>query len=297
MRETDDQKSLKQKRKEEGRQRARQIAVERQKTKGSKSSPSLTPKPRTRHGARNQHRHKIFARWLLDRFPQLRRQGCSGRWKEDAPVVTATVRECDDRGTVEYKHVLDVACGKGELSARLAMCHSLSVVSVDPREADFAKCYEDLVVPKLPKKWQERIEGRREEDPQFVRREMNRRVSQMVTCFDDHSVENCEELQRAIEGSCLIIGLHADNATEAIVTAALEYRKPFVVVPCCVFPRLFCSRVIKGPDGREIPVRTHPQFCQYLLRKDPRLVMETLPFEGRNIAIWWDGDRSASNKY
>ena len=40
---------------------------------------------------------------------------------------------------------------------------------------------------------------------------------------------------------------------------------------------------------KRVTVRTHDQFCKYLLAKDPRFVMETLPFEGRNIAIWWDG--------
>jgi len=34
---------------------------------------------------------------------------------------------------------------------------------------------------------------------------------------------------------------------EAIVDAALLYRKPFVVVPCCVFPNLLCERYITAP--------------------------------------------------
>ena len=59
-------------------------------------------------------------------------------------------------------------------------------------------------------------------------------------------------------------------------------RKPFVVVPCCVFPNLFRSRYLEGR-----PVRSYEQFCQYLYEKDPRLNKEVLPFEGRNIAIWW----------
>ena len=38
-----------------------------------------------------------------------------------------------------------------------------------------------------------------------------------------------------------------------------------------------------------VPVRNHEQFCRYLALKDSHFVVETLPFEGRNIAIWWDG--------
>ena len=42
-------------------------------------------------------------------------------------------------------------------------------------------------------------------------------------------------------------------------------------------------------DGTSVKVRSYEQFCRYLVQKDERFVMETLPFEGRNIAIWWDG--------
>jgi len=85
-----------------------------------------------------------------------------------------------------------------------------------------------------------------------------------------------------------------DGATEAIVDCALKYQKPFVVVPCCVFPNFFPMRTISvdledGNPPQITPVRTWEQFCTYLLRKDPRFVREELPFEGRNIAIWWDG--------
>ena len=32
------------------------------------------------------------------------------------------------------------------------------------------------------------------------------------------------------------------------------------------------------------------QFCQFLFQKHAGFRLETLPFEGRNIAIWWDGE-------
>ena len=37
-----------------------------------------------------------------------------------------------------------------------------------------------------------------------------------------------------------------------------------------------------------VPVRSHGQFCRYLASRDSNFVVETLPFEGRNTAIWWD---------
>jgi hypothetical protein len=235
-------------------------------TKDEKSPPTTKGQARNsdrkRHGARNQHRHKSFVKWLLDTFPQIEQD--------------------------ETKHVLDVAGGKGEVSARLTMCHLQQVIMVDPRPADIANCYETLVLPKIPNKWQHRIEAKRVENPNFVQETVDSRFRQLVTMFDDYSIATSKELQEAIKGASVILGLHADGATEAIVNAALEYQKPFVVVPCCVFPNLFTERRVEE-DGKLVPVRSQDQFCKYLAEKDPRFQMEILPFKGRNLAIWWDG--------
>ena len=286
--------SIKQKNKEQGRLRARELAVAKQ------SQPTTTS---TRHGARNQHRHKHFAKWILSVFPHV-------------------LEECNDNdlnldsSTRTQKHILDVAGGKGELSARLTLCHSLYVVMVDPRRADVASVYMKDVVPKLPQKWQASVQKRIHDNPMFVQDLLRRRYKQLVMPFDVSDPVLCrdnlhdakkqkesiqrnisDDLNQNIQNASLIIGLHSDGATEAIVDAALSYNKPFVVVPCCVFPNLFNNRFItvqehdKSGDLKEkqIPVRTHEQFCAYLLNKNPRFRKDVLPFEGRNIAIWWDG--------
>lgn len=221
---------------------------------------------RKRHGARNQHRHKLFARWLEGVFP--------GVFKDQS----------------SDKHILDVAGGKGELAARMCMCLRKKVVLVDPRKADIAHCFKTLVLPKIPNKWQKRLEDQRDQNPSFVEDVLSERFRQLVTTFDNRTVEHSIEIIEAVQNASLLIGLHADGATEAIVDAALRYQKPFVVVPCCVFPSLFPQRqVIMEAGGPRIPVRTHEQFCQFLLQKHPSFRLETLPFEGRNVAIWWDG--------
>jgi hypothetical protein len=160
---------------------------------------------------------------------------------------------------------------------------------VDPRLADIVHCFLKEVVPRIPNKWQQRLQERCEISPNFVVDTVDQRFKQITTVFDDPTLDSSKELHGAVRNSSLIIGLHADGATEAIVDAALKYHKPFVVVPCCVFPNFFLDRVVELDCGRQIPVRTHEQFCQFLLKKDSRFKMERLPFEGRNVAIYWDG--------
>ena len=103
------------------------------------------------------------------------------------------------------------------------------------------------------------------------------------------------EVQCNLGPALVLLGVHAAGATEAIVTAALRHNKPFVVVPCCVFPNVFTQRRVEE-DGKFVPLRSHVHICRFLKAKDPRFVMETLPFEGRNVAIWWDGKEDEKEK-
>jgi hypothetical protein len=83
----------------------------------------------------------------------------------------------------------------------------------------------------------------------------------------------------------LVVGLHPDQATEAIVDCALRANKPFAVVPCCVFPLLFPERQLSGQ-----PVRSYEQFLDYLQAKHPairRHELENTP--GCNVVLWWLG--------
>ena len=265
---------IKKQKKEEGRRRAIEIAKQRN-AQQNETDNLVKSKPRSgRHGARNQHRHKFFAKWLLETFPFL--------------------KSSQEGNAIDNKqqHILDVAGGKGELAARLAMCHNLRVVLVDPRTADVESCFTSQVLPKLPNKWQHRIEEQLTEDPKFIHDKFEQRFTQLVMNFDDHTLESSAELQAAVQSASLIIGMHADGATEAIVDAALKYCKPFVVVPCCVFPRLFNQRYLVKNDGSRVQVRSHEQFCEYLLQKDSNFKREILPFEGRNVGIWWEGESS-----
>jgi hypothetical protein len=254
---------------------------------------------RSRHGSRNQHKMKYFVKWVIETFLN---------------------SQCDDNDSTATQrnnhHILDVAGGKGELSARLIMCSNknIHITMVDPRIANIPLVYHNWIVPKLPKKWQQQYEKQCQENSNFIEDIVNKRFIQLDTYFTNETIQSNIELRTAIESCTLMIGMHADSATECIVDVALQYHKPFVVVPCCVFPNLFPQRFIKKStvssvsriDGQTstiinesnetctnimIPVRTYEQFCDYLHQKDKRFHRTILPFDGRNIAIWWDGGK------
>lgn len=89
-----------------------------------------------------------------------------------------------------------------------------------------------------------------------------------------------------IKNCSLIVGLHPDDATEALVDMALRLHKPFAVSPCCVMTKLFPNR-IQQRTGE--PVRTVHALCRYLLEKSPGFQpfeVDFLPFAGRNKVIF-----------
>lgn len=93
----------------------------------------------------------------------------------------------------------------------------------------------------------------------------------------------------------LLVGLHPDQATDAIVDAALELEVPFALVPCCVFPRLFPHRRVRrlssssgsGPAEAEAPVTSYAELVQFLLQKAAplRAAAHVLGFEGANTVV------------
>jgi hypothetical protein len=79
-----------------------------------------------------------------------------------------------------------------------------------------------------------------------------------------------------------LIAVHPDEATADIVQAAVEYRIPFMVVPCCVFARLYPHRRMRNGQ----PVNTYEDMLKYLQEMDASIQRSELPLEGRNIALW-----------
>jgi hypothetical protein len=94
-----------------------------------------------------------------------------------------------------------------------------------------------------------------------------------------------------LRGCSALVALHPDEATDSVVDAAVSSRKPFCVVPCCVFSRLFPHRrVVGGRQGEDgaggRPVCTRADLVDYLCEKHPAIQRATLPFVGSNTILW-----------
>jgi len=159
--------------------------------------------------------------------------------------------------------VLDVAGGQGDLSWTLSVDSGVPCTLVDPGLRRGGEL----------KSWQRRALRKRGETG----------FAHLPVYFDEANFASDEAPYSAVlNNASLVVGLHPDEATEAIVDLALAANRKFAIVPCCVFAHKFSHR--KLPSGE--PVRTLNQFCEYLRAKDSRIREALLDFEGRNKVLY-----------
>ena len=164
----------------------------------------------------------------------------------------------------ETSHVLDVAGGKGDMAFELIVNKSVQCSVVDPRNP---RKYESKHLPK----WKRKLLAERT-DFEFVHHE---------TEFDEGFCRNY--FTDDTNSNCLVIGMHPDQATEAIVDLCLQFKKPFAIVPCCVFAYLAPERRLK--NGKE--PTSYEDFCQFLIEKNINIEQDELSFKGRNVVLYW----------
>ena len=157
--------------------------------------------------------------------------------------------------------VLDVAGGGGDLAFELQCRNGVRTTLLEPREV--------------------RLDSRQRK---WLRKQGEGGLGAYRHLRDllDERFEESDEGRRLLREAACVVGLHSDEATELIVDAALKYGRPFAVVPCCVFPRLFPQRRLANGGA----VRTTAAFCDYLLQKAPGLEAGFLPVAGRNKVIF-----------
>lgn len=102
--------------------------------------------------------------------------------------------------------------------------------------------------------------------------------------------ETVSLLEDVLQKCSVVVGMHPDQATDAVVDFALLKGKPFAVVPCCVYRKDFPKR--RRPASPDNPfgggqVTTHEHLVQYLLAKAPGICKSAvLPFGGMNVVVY-----------
>lgn len=105
---------------------------------------------------------------------------------------------------------------------------------------------------------------------------------QRTALFNDREFLEDEENATLVRDASLLVGMHPDEATDAIFDVALKLGKPFVVVPCCVFGQTFPHR--RKPDGERVV--SFDDLVEYLLAKSPDIQRAFLPIDGKNMVLY-----------
>eukprot|EP01088_Endostelium_zonatum_P013261 TRINITY_DN2770_c0_g1_i1.p1 TRINITY_DN2770_c0_g1~~TRINITY_DN2770_c0_g1_i1.p1 ORF type:complete len:421 (-),score=126.31 TRINITY_DN2770_c0_g1_i1:133-1263(-) len=164
--------------------------------------------------------------------------------------------------------------------ARLIIWTNKGLTTLEQETSDETspKNLEENITPSFPKILEEKNDENLEEKIEEI----------LVENFDKKDEEEMEKLKEVLKTCSVIVGLHPDQAAEAIVDYGLEKKKPFAVIPCCTYSKEFPGRRLKGEEkgkkGRI--VKTYDDLVQYLMEKDERIRMEKVDFEGRNKVLF-----------
>ncbi len=115
-------------------------------------------------------------------------------------------------------------------------------------------------------------------------------LTQLQAHFDQHLWASDVWTHHGLDKCSLILGLHPDQATEPILEYAVAANKPFALVPCCVFPRLFPERRIHVADSLSDqaslqPVVQYAELVEYLVQKGSAQ-KAALGFEGADWVVY-----------
>ena len=228
-------------------------------------------------------RHAVFAKWIVTNLlspPNLR----------SPPNLLSPPPAMDSEGV---GRVLDVAGGKGGLSLALAQ-RGVPTALIDPcalsgREP--GSC--GFFPPQHSMLRAAAVDGHHYTETATDAAHTPPPIATDAACLTDAQLVRVvrltlekaltePSLTMLLERSLALVGMHADEATEALVDAALERAKPFAVLPCCVLPQLFPKRRLAS----NVFVRKYGAFIRYLREKDPRIQRAELPFAGRATVLF-----------
>eukprot|EP01130_Rhizamoeba_saxonica_P007612 TRINITY_DN3078_c0_g1_i2.p1 TRINITY_DN3078_c0_g1~~TRINITY_DN3078_c0_g1_i2.p1 ORF type:complete len:304 (-),score=41.99 TRINITY_DN3078_c0_g1_i2:610-1521(-) len=255
------------------------------------STPIDQPRPGKRPKIRNRAKAGIFRRWLIDTFGK----------------------------AILQSGLIEVAGGKGELSFELVNLNGIPCTVIDPRPLDCSRFVNRLLagyyhknqvflsyidnkdVPTEPNVhlpnslrlffesplWENSWDSNESNLSDMYTRSLNIEWTDkgLVDTYETIGIPkewpNWNTIQQILDNCGIIVGLHPDQAVEAIVDFALARDKPFAVIPCCTYHKQFPGRNWKGK-----PLKKYNDLCDYLLAKDYRIQQEVLPFEGKNRVLY-----------
>ena len=220
-------------------------------------------------------RHDVFAEWVATTL--LRGQGSTSVANNITP------------------RVLDVAGGKGHLCTAL-LERGLPCALVDPCALEGRNLgstgHFDTEAPTNDDSQQRSAPAAPNPDPTDIQT-ADGRASFVIVRDTIQAVIDGPRAKRDLVDNCLaMVGLHPDEATEAIVDAGLKMRRPFAVIPCCVLPQLFPARRLN--IGTK--VKKYGAFLDYLQQKDPRIRKHVLDLPGRNIVLYMTAEDFTQTK-
>jgi len=201
-----------------------------------------------------------FVEWLVDEFGH---------------------RDCLDRSSVG---VLDVAGGAGAVAFELSAMRSIPCTVIDPRPIKLnsrqkrtLRFRQERLCSLLP--------GSKISPLAFAmaKRYQDWQPSQQQQCLFNHEFSQSEVGLKLLHDCTCIVGMHPDEATDAIMDLAIQYKKPFALVPCCVFPKLFSHRRLA--NGKY--VQSYEDLCEYIMNRTHNVQQASLDFEGRNKVFYW----------
>eukprot|EP01118_Nematostelium_gracile_P016129 TRINITY_DN6611_c0_g1_i1.p1 TRINITY_DN6611_c0_g1~~TRINITY_DN6611_c0_g1_i1.p1 ORF type:complete len:341 (-),score=75.38 TRINITY_DN6611_c0_g1_i1:42-1064(-) len=155
--------------------------------------------------------------------------------------------------------VIDIAGGRGSISFELFTMRGIKSTLIEPRPMKLNK-----------------------NQHRYMKQNSGASLCSQIRALFDADFLADENNRKLVENSSILIGMHPDQATEAIMDAALQFKKPFAIVPCCVFNRLFPER--RSKDGKQVVL--YSEFVQYLQDKEEGINVDFLVFRGRNKVIY-----------
>ncbi|RLN52571.1 hypothetical protein BBJ29_000258 [Phytophthora kernoviae] len=107
-------------------------------------------------------------------------------------------------------------------------------------------------------------------------------VPQVQTLFNTGPFLEDANNAQLVNQASLLLGMHPDEATDAILDVAIKLGKPFAVVPCCVFGNTFPERRLANGSK----VLSYENLVEYLEAKHPNIEKAFLPFDGKNLVLF-----------